>query len=222
MRRAPPTVLVTGFEPFDGEVVNPSWLVAQALHGRTLAAGEGAHARVHAVQLPCVFAAALPALHAALAAVRPRLVMALGQASRPAVSVERVAVNLCDARIADNAGAAPVDVPVVAGAPAAYFSTLPVKAMVQAVRDAGIAVELSHSAGTFVCNQVFFGLMHALRRRRGVRGGFVHLPLLPEQAARRGLGAGMALATMTEAVQCALATALVTAIDLGHSEGRLD
>ena len=171
-------VLVTGFEPFDGQSLNPSWEVARALHGVVMAGAE-----VTAVQLPCVFAQALPALQQALASHRPDIVLALGQAEgRCDFSVERVAINVQDARIPDNAGAQPIDVPVVAGGPAAYFSSLPIKALVAGLRAAGFPASVSQTAGTFVCNQVFYGLQHALSGR-GVDSGFMHLPLLPEQAA---------------------------------------
>lgn len=209
--------LVTGFEPFDGDTVNPSWQIAQALHGRVLHG-----ARVQAERLPCTFDGAIPALQAALRRHRPQLVLALGQAGRSVISLERVAINVIDARIADNAGAQPIDEPVRHGAPAAYFSTLPIKAMLARLRRAAIAAEVSQTAGTFVCNQVFFGLMHALRRRPGVRGGFVHVPMLPEQAAARGLGSGMPLDLQTEGVRLALATALRTAADRRLGAGRLD
>ena len=172
-------VLVTGFEPFDGQSLNPSWEVARALHGVVMAG-----AQVTAVQLPCVFALALPALQQALASHRPDIVLALGQAEgRCDFSVERVAINVQDARIPDNAGAQPIDVPVVAGGPAAYFSSLPIKALVAGLRDAGFPASVSQTAGTFVCNQVFYGLQHALAGQ-GVHSGFMHLPLLPEQAAQ--------------------------------------
>lgn len=209
--------LVTGFEPFDGDTVNPSWQIAQALHGTRV---QGA--AVHAEQLPCTFADAIPALQAALRRHRPQLVLALGQAGRSVISLERVAINVIDARIADNAGAQPIDEPVRRGAPAAYFSTLPIKAMLAALKRAGVGAEVSQTAGTFVCNQVFFGLMHALRRRPGVRGGFVHVPLLPEQAAARGLGSGMPLDQQTEGVRLALATALRTRVDRRLGAGRVD
>ena len=212
-----PCCLLTGFEPFDGDAVNPSWQIAQALHGQRLHG-----TRVVAEQLPCAFDGAIGTLRAALRRHRPRLVMALGQAGRSVISLERVAINVIDARIPDNAGAQPIDEPVQAGAPAAHFSTLPIKAMLAALREAGIAAEVSQTAGTFVCNQVFYGLMQALRRRPGVRGGFVHVPLLPEQAAARGLGAGMALDQQIAGVRLALATALATAQDLRLGGGRLD
>ena len=171
-------ILVTGFEPFGGQSLNPSWQVAHALNGLTLKG-----AQVVSVQLPCVFAQALPVLQLTLAQHRPDIVMALGQAEgRCDFSVERVAINVMDARIADNAGAQPIDVPVVAGAPAAYFSTLPIKALVAGLRAGGFPASVSQTAGTFVCNQVFYALQHALAGQ-GVHSGFVHLPLLPEQAA---------------------------------------
>jgi pyroglutamyl-peptidase len=171
-------ILVTGFEPFGGQSLNPSWEVARALHGLKLPG-----AQVTSVQLPCVFAQALPALQQALAQHHPDIVLALGQAEgRCDFSVERVAINVMDARIADNAGAQPIDVPVIAGGPAAYFSTLPIKSLVAGLKAAGFPASVSQTAGTFVCNQVFYALQHDLAGL-GVHSGFVHLPLLPEQAA---------------------------------------
>jgi pyroglutamyl-peptidase len=141
-------ILVTGFEPFGGQSLNPSWEVAHALNGLAL---EGA--QVVSVQLPCVFAQALPVLQLTLAQHRPDIVLALGQAEgRCDFSVERVAINVMDARIADNAGAQPIDVPAVAGAPAAYFSTLPIKALVAGLRAGGFPASVSQTAGTFVCS----------------------------------------------------------------------
>ncbi len=203
-------LLLTGFEPFGGETDNPSWRLAQALHGETIAG-----LRVQAVQLPCVFAQAGAALQAALQQHRPQLVLATGQAQgRCDLSFERVAINLVDARIADNAGAQPVDEPVAAGGSPAYFSTLPVKAMVAAARAAGVPASLSHSAGTFVCNQVFYLLMQALQAWPGVRGGFMHVPLLPEQAAHHPGVASLPLETLVAGTRAALAAAVQHRQDL--------
>ena len=175
-------ILVTGFEPFGGQSLNPSWEVARALHG-TLVDG----AQVTAVQLPCVFADALPALQEALARHRPDIVLALGQAEgRCDFSVERVAINVMDARIPDNSGEQPIDVPVIAGGPAAYFSTLPIKSLVAGLKAAGFAASVSQTAGTFVCNQVFYWLQHTWGRSDRL-SGFVHLPCLPEQATRMAM-----------------------------------
>lgn len=218
MSRREPIALVTGFAPFGGEAVNPSQLIAQALHRRTIAGH-----RIVGATLPTEFAASLPTLRDLIRQHAPALVLAIGQAGgRAEISLERVAVNLIDARIADNAGAQPVDVRVVENAPNAYFSTLPLKAMLSALRQAGIAAALSHSAGTFVCNQVFYGLAHRLARsRRRVRGGFVHVPYLPEQAARHAGAPAMALNTMNEAVQLCLEVALTTPDDQHYAAGAM-
>lgn len=216
-QRLRPIALVTGFEPFGGETVNPSWSVAAALDGERIGG-----LRVRAVQLPCVFGAALDALDAALAAHRPALVLALGQAAgRCDFSLERVAINVDDARIADNAGAKPVDEPIVAGAPAGHFSTLPIKAIVVALRQAGLPASVSQSAGTFVCNHVFFGLMDRLAHRTGVRGGFMHLPLLPEQAARAPAQPSLPLDLMVSGTRLVLATAAAVHTDLRVAAGTI-
>jgi pyroglutamyl-peptidase len=172
------TVLVTGFEPFGGDTRNPSGEIACALDGRTIAG----RVVVGAV-LPCVFGASVTELKKRLRVHRPELVICLGLAGgRGRITPERVAINLDDAHIADNAGAQPSDRPVVRGGRTAYFSTLPVKAIVAGLRDRDVPAEVSATAGTFVCNHVFYALMHALRGKRGVRGGFIHVPLLSDQA----------------------------------------
>jgi pyroglutamyl-peptidase len=213
MLTAAPKVLVTGFDPFGNADVNPSWVVAQALHGRQIA-----RHRIVAAQLPTVFGLSAKRLAVLLREHRPALVICLGLAAgRSAISLERVAINVNDARIPDNSGAQPVDGPVVEGGPSAYFSGLPVKAMLQAIREAGIAAELSNSAGTFVCNHVFYALMHQLSTRPGlrkVRGGFIHLPCLPEQMATQGVAHGMALADMVRGLQAGIRAAL------GHTAAR--
>ena len=202
------TVLVTGFEPFGGEAINPAQEIARNLHGAVIAGH-----RVEGALLPCVFGAAIKELLMLLRAYRPVLVICVGQAGgRGAVTPERVAINVDDARIPDNAGAQPVDQPVVRGGPAAYFSTLPIKAMVDTIRASGLPAEVSQTAGTFVCNHVFYGLMHALRRRKGVRGGFIHVPYLPEQA--KSGQASLPLEDMTAAVALAVETALLRKRDV--------
>lgn len=154
-------VLITGFEPFDGETVNPSWEVVQQLDG-TMIAGQTVIAR----QLPCVFGEALSVLYTAIDALQPRLVIAVGQAGgRVDISLERVAINVDDARIPDNKGQQPIDTPIVAGGPTGWFSTLPIKAIVSALRDRGIPASVSQTAGTFVCNHVMYGLLHKLQGR---------------------------------------------------------
>lgn len=211
-------VLVTGFEPFEKDTVNPSWEVARALDG-----WRHAGATVHGVCLPCVFDRALASLDAAMVAHRPSLVVCLGLAGgRTEVSVERVAINVNDARIPDNAGQQPVDTAVVAQAPAAYFATLPIKAIVRDLRAQGFPAAVSNTAGTFVCNHVFYGLMHRLAAHGGaVRGGFVHLPYLPEQAAQHAGAPSMALDTQVQALRALIRTALTVHEDVIETAGRL-
>ncbi|WP_370678823.1 pyroglutamyl-peptidase I [Comamonas sp. GB3 AK4-5] len=212
-------ILLTGFEPFDKDPINPSWEVARALDGAEIAGGS-----VHAVQLPCVFGDAVAVLDEALARLQPTLVISLGLASgRSDITPERVAINIDDARIPDNAGKQPVDEAVVDKAPAAYFSTLPIKAMVRNLREVGMPASVSNTAGTFVCNHVFYALMHRLARRGapGVRGGFIHIPALPQQAANMPGMASMALSTQVEAIRAAIHTAMTTKEDLRENAGQL-
>jgi len=197
-----PRVLLTGFDAFGGATLNTSWFAVQALHGRQVLG----HTLVTA-QLPTVFGEALRVMYALLTRHRPVLVVCVGQAGgRAAISLERVAINVDDAPIADNAGVQPVDTPVAPGAPAAYFSTLPIKVALGALQSAGLRAEVSQTAGTFVCNHVFFGLMHALATRpdlRHTRGGFVHLPWLPEQGTP-----SMPLEDMVSGLRCIVRSAL--------------
>ena len=213
-RRSPSSVLLTGFDPFGGSPVNPSWQAVQALDGRII----DGH-RIIAAELPTVFGASLQSLEQLLQQHRPALVVCTGQAGgRAAISLERVAINVDDARIADNAGAQPVDLPVAADGPAAYFTGLPIKAMLQALQRDGIAAEVSQTAGTFVCNHVFYGLMHLLAQPRwqGVRGGLIHVPFLPQQGQP-----SMPLEEITRGLECAIAVALATPHDIRKEAGAL-
>ena len=211
-----PTVLVTGFEPFGGAAVNPSWMAAQALHGRIVAGH-----RLIGAQLPTQFGRSLQVLRDLLHRHHPALVVCTGQAGgRGALSLERVAINVDDARIADTAGAQPVDAPVVPGGPSAYFSSLPIKAMLASLLAEGINAEVSQTAGTFVCNHVFYGLMHELATRhdlRRTRGGLVHLPWLPAQGQP-----SMRLDEMVQGLRVAIACALVTLEDIRKEAGALN
>ena len=209
------TVLITGFEPFGGESVNPSWEVVSGLDNAIIGG-----CCVVARQLPCVFGESLAVLNGAIDALSPSLVLAVGQAGgRTDITVERVAINVDDARIADNQGQQPVDVPVVADGPAAWFSTLPIKAMVMAMRNAGIPASVSQTAGTFVCNHVMYGLLHKLRDAPAVKGGFIHIPYLPQQAAQHPGAPSMAAETVRRALEVAIATALQVESDIAVTGG---
>lgn len=208
-------VLLTGFEPFGGDAVNPSGEAVRLVAERW----PGPETLVTAV-LPVEFAAAAERLRELIAAHTPDLVIATGLAgNRSAVTPERIAVNLLDARIPDNGGFQPIDEPSVAGAPAAYFSTLPVKAMAAAIADAGVAASVSHSAGTFVCNHVMFVALDEAARRSGTRAGFVHVPWASEQAPADA--AALPLLDIVRALEVAVRAAVDSPVDLAEAGGAL-
>jgi pyroglutamyl-peptidase len=201
--RSPAPVLVTGFDPFGGSHVNPSWQAVRALDGRVISGR-----RVIGAEVPTIFGKSLQRLAELVEQHQPGLVICTGQAGgRGALSLERVAINVNDARIPDNAGAQPIDTPVAADGPAAYFTSLPIKAMLQALLREGINAEVSQTAGTFVCNHVFYGLMHLLAQPRyqGVRGGLVHVPFLPEQG-QPSMRVDQVVAGLALGIEVALAT----------------
>jgi len=171
-----PKLLITGFDPFGGESINPAWEAVSRLPDR-IGAWE-----IHRLQIPTVFGKASEVLLAKAEALLPDAIISVGQAGgRKAVTPEMVAVNLRYGSIADNAGVSPQDEPVVSGGPAAYFATLPVRKMSQAMVDAGLPGSVSYSAGAFVCNDTMYAVLH---RYHGtpVRAGFIHVPFLPQQA----------------------------------------
>lgn len=209
------TVLLTGFEPFGGEALNPSWEAVRALDGERIS-GHVVAARA----LPVEFGRSLDRLRDAIDELSPRLVLCVGQAGgRAQLSLERIAINVDDARIPDNAGRQPIDVPVVPEGPAAYFTGLPIKAMFSALHEAGFPAEVSQTAGTYVCNHVFYGLMHALHHRNGVRGGFIHIPYAPGQAAHDPGAPSLPIDTVTAALRVAIATALACERDIAVAAG---
>lgn len=202
------TVLLTGFEPFGGDVANPSG----AAVGMVAERWSGPEVLITAV-LPVTFAGAAERLRALIAEHRPDVVIATGLAGgRAAIGVERVAVNLIDARIPDNAGEQPVDVPSVPGAPSAHFATLPVKAIAQRISAAGIPAEVSYSAGTFVCNHVFFTALETTASR--TRAGFVHVPWSAEHAPVRD-APFLPLSDIARALEIAVRVSLEVEADAG-------
>jgi pyroglutamyl-peptidase len=208
------TVLLTGFEPFDNATINPAWEAVHALKGWS---GEGF--RIEVRQLPCVFGLANEVLREAVDALRPDVVIAVGQAGgRAELSVERLAINVDDASILDNAGNQPVDAVIVAGGPAAYFATLPIKAIVREMRARGLVAGVSQTAGTFVCNHVFYGLMHHTAGR-ALRGGFIHVPYLPEQAEAFPGAPSMALDDIVEGLRVAVEVTLAVGNDVSEAGG---
>lgn len=213
----PTKILLTGFESFGGQSLNPSWRAVQ------LAAGELADAgyEVHTVELPCVFGQSARVLSEVLNEKRPELILCVGQAGgRNRLSLERIAINIDDARIPDNAGNSPVDSAVVVGGPAAYFATLPIKACLLELERRGIAAGISQTAGTYVCNHVFYALMHELHRNvhSSARGGFVHIPFAPEQVPGSSV-ASMEITTAASALAAIVRVSLSTGGDIAMAAG---
>lgn len=170
-------ILITGFEPFGGETINPALEAVKQLDGHHLEGGV-----IVTCEVPVVRFAAIDAVISAIKTHQPDYVITVGQASgRACITPERVAINVDDFRIPDNGGIQVVDEPIAADGPVAYFSTLPIKAMTLAMREQGIPAQVSNSAGTFVCNHLFYGVQHYLRDTI-IGHGFIHIPLLPEQA----------------------------------------
>ena len=217
-------VLVTGFDPFCEEKVNPSWQICEKLP-RAIGG-----VRVETCRVPCEFGRAIETVVEAIERVKPALVILLGQAGgRAHLSVERVAINVDDARVADNAGTRPIDEPIAVGGPPACFSTLPIKAMVEAMHAVGVPAEVSNSAGTYVCNHLMYGVLHYLAARSPfasgegrARAGFIHLPYSEEQVIDKPAIAAMSLATMLKGIEAAIVAAHRHQADLEISGGTID
>ena len=169
-------LLLTAFDPFGGGTINPALEAAKLV-------GMVAGVDIIKLEVPTVFGTSVDTVISAIEKHLPDAVLCVGQAGgRTGLTPERVAINIDDARIPDNEGHQPVDRPIAAEGPAAYFSTLPVKAMTAAIRQAGLPSDLSNTAGTFVCNHLMYGVLHHLAKHHpAIRSGFLHVPFLPQQ-----------------------------------------
>ena len=198
-------ILVTGFDPFGGQSVNPAYEAVRLLPDQI---GETA---IIKAQIPTIYGQGADLLEQLMTTHSPDCVILVGQAGgRDAISIERVAINVQDASIADNVGNQPVDQPVVPGGPAAYFATIPVKKIISNVKEAGIPCCISDSAGTFVCNDLMYRLLHYVDANKlAVTGGFIHVPYLPEQVPS-GQAPSMELNMIVRALTIALETVIVS------------
>ncbi len=207
-------VLVTAFEAFGGASINPTQVIIEKLEPQ-------AELELKRLVLPVVFDDCLVLLEEAIAEFKPDLVLALGQAGgRSKISLERVAINLNDARLPDNAGKQPIDTCVCEGAPDAYFSRLPIKRMFRALQEQSIPVEVSNSAGTYVCNHLMFGLLDLIEHRYpNMQGGFIHVPYLPEQSPYQA--PSLSLDIMLRAIEKCIDVCVETTEDIKLSTGAL-
>ena len=194
-------LLITGFDPFGGESVNPAFEAVRLLPD------EIAGFKLCKLEIPTEFIRSGVILKGALRTEQPDAVLCVGQAGgRTAVTPERVAINLMDARIPDNAGYQPIDEPIAPDGPAAYFSTLPVKAIAERIQSAGLPAAVSNTAGTYVCNSLLYTLLHtAAREYPSLRGGFIHVPYAIEQLSGKPKGTyGMDLRDIARALTCSV------------------
>lgn len=193
-------ILVTGFDPFGGETVNPALEAVKSLpseiHG----------AEVHWVAIPTVFYKAAEVLETAIVRYQPDAVLCIGQAGgRASLTPERVAINQDDARIPDNQGNQPIDTPICQDGQAAYFSTLPIKAMVQAIKEEGLPATVSNTAGTFVCNHLMYQALYlADKKFPNMRAGFMHIPYMTEQVINKPNTASMNLTDIVRGIEAAI------------------
>lgn len=210
-------LLLTAFDPFGGETVNPAQEAVKMVSSRV------GNVEVIKCVVPTVFGKSIETVAAAIEDCRPDAVLCIGQAGgRADLTPERIAINLDDASIADNEGNRPVDTPIFPDGKPAYFSTLPVKAMVAAIRAAGIPASLSNTAGTFVCNHLMYGVLYTLEKYYpGVRGGFLHVPYIPSQVTGgRGIPS-MSAADIVRGLEAAIAAIGENGRDFTVSEGRI-
>lgn len=210
-------ILVTGFEPFGGDKINPSLEAVKMLQDNI------AGANVVKASIPVVFGKSIERLEELIKQENPEVVICVGQAGgRFELSIERVAINMDDARIADNEGNQPIDVKVFEDGEAAYFASLPIKAMVEEIRGGSVPAAVSNSAGTYVCNHLMYGLLYlADKKYPNLRGGFIHVPFIPEQVVGRANTPYMSLEDMSKGLALAIKAVVENKEDIKVSHGRI-
>lgn len=212
-------ILVTAFDPFGGESINP------ALEAVKLMKDKIDGAEIVKLEIPTVFRKSIDKVAEAIVKEDPDVVLSIGQAGgRFEVTPERVAINVDDARIPDNEGNQPIDVPIYEDGAPAYFTSLPVKAMVEAIRSAGLPSSLSNSAGTFVCNHIMYGVLYQIEKMgKNIRAGFIHVPFIPEQVARRPAPAPcMSMVDIAKALEAAVSAIVKNDKDIVAVGGKID
>ncbi len=211
-------ILITAFDPFGGESVNP------ALEAVKLMKDEIEGAQIVKLEIPTVFHKSINKVKDAILSEDPDVVLSVGQAGgRFDVTPERVAINVDDARIPDNEGNQPLDLAIFEDGEAAYFATLPVKAMVEAIRSEGIPASLSNSTGTFVCNHIMYGVLyHVSKMDKHIRAGFIHVPFTPEQAAKKPVPApSLSASDISRALEAAVAAIVKNEKDIVAVGGKI-
>lgn len=210
-------LLLTAFTPFDGERINP------ALEAVKLVKDKIGNLLIVKLEVPTVFGKSIDTVREAIEREKPDFVLSIGQAGgRAEITPERVAINLNDARIPDNEGNQPIDEPVFPDGENAYFSTLPVKAMVEAIRKEGLPSSLSNSAGTYVCNHLMYGILYYLDKRPGIKAGFIHVPYIPEQTKNKKEMPALELSEIVRGLEAAITAIAINGTDKKLAYGQND
>ena len=214
-------ILVTGFDPFGGEKINPALETIKRLPDTILGA------QIIKLEIPTVVGKSLAKIKEAVEKENPDAVLSIGQAGgRSEITVERIGINIDDCRIPDNEGNQPIDEPVVKGGPAAYFVTVPIKAIVENIKAHNIPASISNTAGTFICNHVCYGVAHLVAQRtaagKPMKSGFIHIPFLPEQViGKPALTPSMSLETIVSGITHALEAIVEHGSDIKVSGGKI-
>lgn len=209
-------ILVTGFDPFGGESVNPAYEAVKLLPDKIKGA------EIVKLEIPTVFSKSGPAVEAGIKEHKPDVVINVGQAGgRASVTIEKVAINFADARIPDNDGEQPIDEPLQADGDTAYFATIPVKAMMQNVRKHGLPCSVSYTAGTYVCNSIMYNVLYMCSKRYpGIRAGFIHVPYACGQAVDKAVGTpSMPLETIAKSLEYAIEAVVENETDVKVGAG---
>lgn len=209
-------VLITGFTPFGGEKINPSWEAIKRMKDNY------GDIKVFKSEIPTVFNKAIYFLEEEIQRYNPDVVICTGQAGgRTAITPERVAINVNDARIPDNEGNTPIDKKIFEDGENAYFSSLPIKAIVKELKEKNIPATVSNSAGTFVCNNIMYGLLYYIDKNyENLKGGFVHIPYIHEQVVDKPNNPSMDLETIKKAFEIIIETVFRYDSDIAVSDGK--
>ena len=208
-------LLLTAFSPFGGEKINPSLEAVKLVKDKIF------ETDIIKLEVPTVFGKSIKIVADAIEKEKPDYVLCIGQAGgRYGITPERVAINIDDARIPDNEGNQPIDIPIFADGEPAYFSNLPVKAMVEEIRKEGLPASLSNSAGTYVCNHLMYGVLYILSKKyKGVKGGFIHVPFIPEQTVDKPDKPSMHLEDIVRGLEAAIKAIVENEIDIKVTGG---
>lgn len=199
-------ILVTGFDPFDKDIINPAYEAVKRLPD------EIREAKIIKLEIPTSFERSRIAIEEAIEKYSPNVILSIGQAGgRNEITIEKVAINLLEARIKDNDGYQPLDKPIKEDGQTAYFTNLPIKGMVSHIKENNIPANISYTAGTFVCNSVMYNILYLIDKKfPNIKGGFIHVPFLPEQAVLKNpIPSSMSLDMISKAIELAIEAILI-------------